>query len=263
MTTLDVILLGLVEGITEFLPISSSGHLVILKNFLNLDTKSLSFDIALHLGAMLAIIIYFFKDIVFMLVEFFNLILLKKQPSKLFLQIIFATIPVVIFGLIVTQFNLHYYFRIIPIIGFNLIFFGIILYYADKKSPILYDLYQINNKKSFIIGLFQCLALIPGVSRSGICLSASRLMGIDKISAVKFSMLISIPSILGAGLLEFLHMQKDQFIYNDFALGFVVSFLSGIVIIRFLLNFLKKFDFKIFMIYRIILGSLLLLWYYM
>jgi len=246
MSTLQVIFLGFIEGITEFLPISSSGHLIIIKEFLNLDFQSISFDIALHLGAVLAVIVYFYKDVGFMFSDFFNMLFFKKVKSKLFSQVVIATIPVVIFGIIVEITNLESYVRITPVIAFNLVFFGIILYLADKKSLSNTKLYEISYKKSFIIGIFQCLALIPGVSRSGICLTASRLMGIDKISALKFSMLISIPSILGAGLLTFISMDKSEFMLQEFGLGFLVSFVVGIFVIKFLLDFLRKFSFGIF-----------------
>ncbi len=262
MSELQVIFLGFIQGITEFLPISSSGHLLIAKEWLNLDFHSISFDIALHLGSLLAIVIYFYKDITFMFKDFFNILLFKKVKSKLFTQVVIATIPVVIFGVILKITNLESSVRIIPIIAFNLIFFGIFLYFADKKSVSNTSLYEISYKKSLMIGIFQCLALIPGVSRSGICLTGSRIAGVDKLSAVKFSMLISIPSVLGAGLLTFISMDTNEFMPQEFLLGFVVSFFVGIFVIKFLLDFIKKFSFKIFMIYRIILGFLLLIWYF-
>ncbi len=263
MSFLDITIFSFIQGMSEFLPISSSGHLLILHNFIGLkEASSLSFDVALHLGTVLAILLFFIKDINIILRDALGFMLVKTKQPKLFFPIICSTIPAVIFGFIIVIFDLIDSLRILPLVAFNLIFFGILLYYVDIKAKNNTDFYQISNKKGFIIGLGQALSLIPGVSRSGICITTARLLCINKVAAIKYSMIISIPSILGAALLTFIKADALNFSYYEFFLGIMLSFIFGLIVIKLLMEFIKKFTFKLFMLYRIILGIIILLYYY-
>ncbi|MDR0484978.1 MAG: undecaprenyl-diphosphate phosphatase [Alphaproteobacteria bacterium] len=263
MEFLNILILSFVQGMSEFLPISSSGHLVIFQNILQIDQEgSLAFDVALHLGTILAIMVFFYKEVLILLQDSLKFITGKEKKPRLVFQIIASTIPAVVFGFVLIHYNLVDNFRIIPIIAFNLIFFGILLYIIDIKSPQKTDLYSISVKQGFLIGIAQALALIPGVSRSGICITMGRLLQIDKIATIKYGMLISIPSILGAAVLTLFDIGNSNFAVFDFVLGIVFSFIFGLLVIKFLLEFVKRFSFKAFMIYRILLGIIILVYYF-
>lgn len=261
MPLLTIIILSFVQGASEFLPISSSGHLIIMQQLLGVNGEgTLEFDVALHLGTILSIICYFYKDVKIILLDIFNVITFRRRKPEILWQLIISTIPAVIVGFYLIHFGWEDMFRRLPVIAFNLIFFGILLYVVDKKFPQLYSLYAISNKKAFIIGLAQALALIPGVSRSGICITAARFLKVEKKSSVEFAMLISIPAILGASLLSGVNIIKSNSPFNiqDFLYGIAFSFIFGLLFIKFLMSFVKRFSFKAFMIYRIVLGLVLL-----
>lgn len=265
MDFLNIVILSLVQGLSEFLPISSSGHLIIFQNILGIDTEgSIAFDVALHLGTILAIAVFFSKDFWILVKDSLLFIIGKEKKPRLMFQVLASTIPAVIFGFILIYFKLADYFRIIPIIAFNLIFFGILLYYVDIKSKQIVEFYNISTKQGWLIGVAQALALIPGVSRSGICITMGRFLGIDKVSAIKYGMLISIPSILGAGLLTLItEAGANHFALSDFLWGILLSFVFGLLVIKLILEFVKRFSFKAFMFYRILLGVIILVYYFM
>ena len=264
MSFIEIFILSAIQGLSEFLPISSSGHLILVQKFVDIQEGSMAFDVSLHLGTLLSVIIYFHKDFMILIKDSTQFVLGKNKNPALMWQVIIATIPAVIMGVLLTVLKLEDVLRAIPIIAVNSIIFGIILYYADKNGKKIDSLYFISKNKALLIGIAQSLALIPGVSRSGITISASRMLGVDKISAVKFSMLISIPAILGAALLTTLDTVKanEKILNTDFLVGIILSFIVGIIVINFLMKFLQKFSFKVFMIYRIILGVFLLMYYF-
>ena len=246
---IEIFLLSLVQGITEFLPISSSSHLVIISKYSGFENQNLSIDISLHIGSFLAVITYFYKDII-------NFI----KNKELFLKIFIASIPVMIFGFFLIETNLIEKLRNIQIIGWTTLVFGILLYVSDKfklKKIISTDL---NYKSAIFIGFFQILSLIPGVSRSGISITAARFLNFKRVEAAKISFLLSIPT-LGAvpafGL-------KNTFTSQDMnisILNFVSIFLSyifSLITINYFLKYIKKFSLNIFVIYRILLGLVLL-----
>lgn len=257
---LYAIILGLVQGIAEFLPISSSAHLIIVSEKLVGTVVPLSLNIALHLGTLLAVLIYFHKDII-KLIKAFYLRISKGTKSiesdVLVPAIIIGTIPAGVIGLlfkdVIEEVFHKSYMTAIP-----LIIVGPLMWLADRNFSSKKSYSDISIVNGLIIGLFQACALIPGVSRSGATLIGGRLLGIDRVSAAKFSFILGIPAMLGAFILE----SKNIFSNLSepvFYVGFISSFIFGILAIEFLLRFLRKFGLGAFCIYRIILGIWILM----
>ena len=260
----QALVLGIVQGLTELLPISSSAHLDILPwlfGWKNSDAFNITFegfDVALHVGTLLAIGLFFFKDWLKLIKGGYDLAIKKKKTKegKMFWYIVVATIPGGIIGLLLDKFvgdSLKHPL----IIATALIVMGIILYLVDKnsKSNVKYE--QMNFKQTFLIGLSQCLAFIPGVSRSGITMTTGRAMGIERESVAKYSFMLSAPIVLAATVLKL----KDFVFSIPFFVGILASFIVGILVIKFLLNYLKKGSFKIFAIYRLIFGMIIIISY--
>ena len=248
---IKIIILGIVQGIAEFLPISSNAHLIMVEQLLDYHNHNEILNLVFHLGSLLAIITYFFSELLGLL----------KKPKMIF-NIIAATIPVIIVGYFVHKFRLiNYEYFSIKIIAITLIVFGIILFISDKinHSKILYK--DLNIKSSLIIGLFQIISLIPGVSRSGITLTAGRFLGYSRFEAAKFSFFLSIPTTAGAcflGVLDLIKTNNSDLNYIAI-IGFITSFLSSYLTIKFFLSFISKFNLNIFIYYRVILGVFILL----
>lgn len=264
MSFLHIILLSLIQGITEFLPISSSAHLILLPYFADLPDQGIIMDVAVHIGTLLAVMIYFFKEIKQLFIGVFHLVILKGSSERRLLFIVtIATIPVVVGG-----FALHKYgtdgLRDIKLIGWTTLIFGILLGIFDTYCSMRREFDSLTYKNGFWIGMSQILALVPGVSRSGITMTAARALGFDRISAARFSLLISIPTIAGAGLLEALDLIKinDITITANAGWAVLLSFLSSLIAIAVLIQWLQKHSFMPFMIYRIALGGGLLLYAY-
>ena len=261
---LEVIILAIVQGISEFLPISSSAHLVVFRELFHIgstvitENSGLIFDIALHFGTALAIIVFFFKDFLKIFTEGIQV---KKTNNKMLWYIVVATIPGAIFGFLLediidTAVRGNYYLIAISLIAIGMLLFVVDLKYKQKKS-----IEKIGFKEVLIIGFAQVFALIPGFSRSGTTLIAARMLEIKREDAAKFSFYLSVPMVLGALLLGLIKTDLSLITSNlsVFAVGIVVSFLVGIICIKYLLKYLKSHDFKIFMIYRIIFGIIILL----
>lgn len=248
---LQALILGIVQGLTELLPISSSAHLNLIPWIFNWEISE-SFDVALHFGTLLAIVIFFFKDWL-KLIEGGYKQVVKKEKSfegKMFWYLVAATIPGGAIGFLLDHFAGDSLGKMPLLIAIALIVMGIILYLVDKKSPSTTDYEHMSFKQTFLIGFSQALAFIPGVSRSGVTMTTGRLMGVDRESTAKYSFLLSTPIVFGATLYKF----KD-FVFNmPFFIGVLASFIVGILVIKFLLEYLKKGSFKVFAIYRIILG---------
>ncbi len=263
---LQAFILGVVQGLTEFLPVSSSGHLIVIPKILHwggvIDT--LSFDVSLHLGTAAALTIFFFKDFLRLILHFFEKIfkdrknILKDPDSKLFILLIVGSIPAGLMGILFQNF-IEENVRSTLLIGITLIAFGYLLWYFDKIAKNKVNLKQINLKDSIIIGIAQAVALIPGVSRSGVTITAARFRNIDRETAVRFSFLLSTPAVLGAGLITSRKLLKDGFEnYSIFIVGFLAAAISGIFAIKLLLYLAKKDNFNIFVIYRFLLGAYLI-----
>lgn len=248
---IKIIILGIVQGIAEFLPISSNAHLIMVEQLLDYHNHNEILNLVFHLGSLLAIIIYFFSELLGLL----------KKPKMIF-NIIVATIPVIIVGYFVHKFRLlNYEYFSIKIIAVTLIIFGIILFISDKinHSKTLYE--DLNIKSSLVIGFFQIISLIPGVSRSGITLTAGRFLGYSRFEAAKFSFFLSIPTTAGAcflGVLDLIKTNNSDLNYIA-VVAFIASFFSSYLTIKFFLSFISKFNLNIFIYYRVTLGVFILL----
>ena len=258
MTVIQAIILGIVQGLTELLPISSSAHLFLIPWAWNWEIPEY-FDVALHFGTLLAIGLFFFKDWIKLIVGGYNQVVKKKKSfeGKMFWYIVAATIPGGIIGFLLDHFAQDILTQPL-IIAIALIVMGIILYFVDKKAKSQTDYKHLTFKQTFLIGLSQSLAFIPGVSRSGITMTMGRLLGVKRESAAKYSFMLSAPIVLAATVFKF----KD-FVFNvPFFIGIFVSFIVGIFVIKFLLEYLKKGSFKVFAIYRVIIGALAIVIYF-
>lgn len=261
MTTIQALILGIIQGLTELLPISSSGHLDIIPWLLNWTsnpnfiTDFEGFDVALHFGTFLAIGIFFFKDWIKLIVGGYNQVIKKKRTleGKMFWYLVIATIPGGIIGLLLDTF-LEDTLKQPIIIAIALIIMGIILYIVDKGAKTTTDYEHMTFRQTFLIGLSQCLAFIPGVSRSGITMTTARAMGVDRKSAARYSFMLSAPIVFAATIFKI----KDFVFSVPFFVGILASFLVGIVVIKWLLNYLQKGSFKAFAIYRVIFGIIII-----
>jgi len=244
---IEILILSAIQGISEFLPISSSAHLIVVSSLYDLKTSSLLIDISLHLGSLLAIIFFFKKDL-------FDL----RNNQKLLNLIIIGSIPLIIFGYILHTTELIHLLRNIKIIAWTTLFFGVILYFADQKK-IDQDLSTNLNVKSIIfIGLFQILALIPGVSRAGITMTAARFLNFNRVDSGKISFLLSIPALAGASFLGIKDALNESIEINYIvSVAIILSFLFSYTTVKFFLNYLNKFSLNIFVIYRIIISLIL------
>jgi len=258
MNILNAVILSIVQGITEFLPISSSGHLAILQNIFKLTENAVFFDIILHLGTLLSVIIFLWKDIIEIFVGFFKF---RKEYFVLVLKVVIAEIPALIVGYFLNEkikvlFVSPIYIGI-AYFGTALILFLTIFLRKERKN-----IFNISYIDALIIGIFQCLALVPGFSRSGFTLFGALLIGLNKKDALKFSFLIAIPAIVGAYVFESLSQLNIHSIPINIALiSFVISFLAGLSAIYLLFSVLKKSKLYIFGYYCLFLGILLLVWF--
>ena len=244
---IEILILSAIQGISEFLPISSSAHLIIVSNLYNLKTSSLLIDISLHLGSLLAIIFFFKKDL-------FDL----RNNQKLLSLIIIGSIPLIIFGYILHTTELIYLLRNIKIIAWTTLFFGIILYFADQRKINQNISTNLNIKSIIFIGLFQILALIPGVSRAGITMTAARFLKFNRVDSGKISFLLSIPALLGASFLGIKDALNQSIEINYLIITAVfLSFLFSYITVKFFLEYLNKFSLNVFVIYRVIVSLIL------
>ncbi len=261
MEIYQALILGIVQGLTELLPISSSAHLNIIPwlfNWVNqpgFQEAFEGFDVALHFGTLLAIGIFFFKDWIELIVGGFNQVVKKKTTTegKMFWYIVLATIPGGIIGFILDKFMDNILAKPI-IIAIALIVMGIVLYIVDKKAKNVTEYKDMTLKQTFLIGLSQALAFIPGVSRSGVTMTTARAMGVKREAAAKYSFMLSAPIVLAATIFK----AKDFVFSIPFFIGIFASFIVGIFVIKFLLEYLRKGSFKIFAIYRIIFGLVII-----
>ena len=250
---LEVIILSIVQGITEFLPISSSAHLILVSKYFNFSNGNLTLDISLHLGSLLAIVTYFRKDI---------FIFMSKK--NIHLKILISSIPTLIIGLLLVKYSLIDFLRNYKLIGWTTLIFGILLYFSDLKETSKSIKNNYSYKTAIYIGFFQVLSLIPGVSRSGITITGARAFSFSRIDSAKISFLMSIPTL---GIIS-IYGLKNILIENNLTLSFLnlfsifLSFIFSYLTIKLFLNFLKKFSLTYFVIYRIFLGTIILYYSY-
>lgn len=260
MTLIEIIVLALLQGFTEFLPISSSAHLILPSQLLGWQDQGLAFDVAVHVGTLLAVLLYFRQDVGTLLVNWTGSFRgHHNRDSKLAWLIILATIPAALFGLLAKDF-IEIYARSALVIAATTIIFGLLLWYADAKATQVRDNYSLTIKDVLIIGLAQAVALIPGTSRSGITMTAGLMLGLDRQSAARFSFLISIPIILLAGGYQTLKLiqSPDAVDWQAIALGSVLSFIAAYVCIHFFLKVIERMGMLPFVVYRLALGVFLL-----
>lgn len=278
MTIIQSLILGAVQGLTEFLPISSSGHLVLIPYFFKWDYNGLDFDVALHAGTAIALLLFFCKDWLNIIKSAFLKVQLSSHvnevgeegvevgreeipknavqyPKNFLWMIVVASVPAVIVGLLIEKYVENVFHSII-LIACNLAFFGWLLWFVDKKAKTDLLPGKMSFKKAFIVGLFQAAALIPGVSRSGITITASRLIGLERGAAARFSFLLATPAIVGAFLLKVPDILEVG-ISLSFCLGVLASMAFGLAAIKFLLVYLKKSDFSLFLWYRLVLAVII------
>ena len=243
----EIFLLSIVQGISEFLPISSAAHLILVSNIYEFKNQSLLIDISLHLGSLLAILFYFRKDI-------FDF----NKNLNLFYKIAISTMPLVIVGYFLYNTEVIYQLRNIKVIAWSTLFFGILLYIADKNKFLKKIDTDFNIKSVLVIGFFQVLALIPGVSRAGITITAGRILGFDRTDSTKISFYLSIPALIGASALGIKDLFKENIDFNLLVLvGVFLSFLFSLITIKIFLKFIKNFSLNVFVIYRVFLATIL------
>ena len=244
----EILLLSLIQGVSEFLPISSAAHLILASNIYEFKNQSLLIDISLHLGSLLAILFYFRNEI-------FNL----KNNLNLFYKIIVATLPLIIIGYFLYSTGIIYEFRNIKVIVWTTFAGAILLHIADRRKIFNNLENSFNFKTALIIGLFQIIALIPGTSRAGITITAGRILGFNRTDSTKISFYLSIPALAGASAIGIKDLLKENIEFNFIVLvGIFLSFIFSLITIKYFLKFIKKFSFKIFVFYRIILSLILL-----
>ena len=246
---IEILILSLIQGITEFLPISSSSHLILVSEYLNFKEQGLSVDVSLHIGSFIAVLTYFHKEIL----EFI-------KNRKLFFKIFISSIPVMLVGFILVETNLINKIRNLQVISWTTIIFGVLLYISDKCSLEKKIDKSFTYKSALFIGLFQVLSLIPGVSRSGIAITAARILKFKRYDAAKVSFLLSIPILGAVSLYGFKNLFIEtnlNFTYFNLISAFL-SFVFSYITIKYFLIFIKKFSLNIFIIYRILLGIILL-----
>ncbi len=263
MTDLHLMLLSALQGLTEFLPVSSSGHLILFSKFTTFPDQGLAMDVAVHVGSILAVMIYFSETIWEMIkgvIKTWFIPNFKNPGSKLAWLIVIGTIPAVLAGLYLVK-NGTEELRSAKLIGWTMLSFGILLYIADTVGMTIRKISHLTILDALLIGLAQCLALIPGTSRSGITITMGRFLGLERRDAAKFAMLLSIPTIAGAGFLVGWELyQQGNIAEIIYAIdGITYSFTASIVAIYIIMWWLKKSTFLPFVIYRLFLGSYLLL----
>ncbi|MDD3392095.1 MAG: undecaprenyl-diphosphatase UppP [Bacilli bacterium] len=263
---LGIVILAIIQGIAEFLPISSSAHLIIFRDLFGIGNNissdlSFAFDIALHFGTLLAIVVYFFKD-------FWNMFIkgitrgINDDEGKIMWYIVIATIPAAIAGVLFEDSIESVVRSNYVLIALALAIMGVIIYYSDKENKQTKDIKQINIKDALIIGVSQIFALIPGFSRSGTTIAMARNLKINREDSAKFSFYLSAPIVLGAAIVTLFKDDTITVIGNNlsvFIVGILISFMAGLICIEFLLKYLKKHDFGLFMWYRIALALFIII----
>ena len=244
---IEILILSLVQGVSEFIPVSSSAHLYLISNIYEFNNSSLKIDIGLHLGSLLAIIFYFRKD----LIDFYK----NKELATL---IILGSLPLILFGFFIYKSGLINVFRDLKFISWTTLIFAIALYLSDRCKINKSFNNHLSLRNIFIIGVFQMLALIPGVSRSGIVITTGRFLNFDRVDSSKISFFLSIPALAGASVLGLKNMVIETFELNIFIiLSIILSFIFSFFTIKYFLIYVKKFSLNIFVYYRLFLAFVL------
>lgn len=263
MNVLQALILGLVQGFTEFIPVSSSGHLVLAHSILGVDNNGLAFDVALHFGTLIALLIYFRKD----LWELGRAVFVKSEKTKLAYLLALSTIPAIVSGFLLEK-KVESAFRSVGLVAVNFIVVSVIMLFAEwwykNRVPKKTELKNVGINQTVTIGLAQALAVIPGVSRSGSTILTGLFVGLDRLSAARFSFLLGVPIMLGATTAVLTKAETAQAIANEqmvFVVGILAAFVSGMAAIVFMLRFLAKHTLKVFAYYRLAVGILVLVFF--
>lgn len=251
MTIIQAIVFGIIQGVAEFLPISSTAHIILIPWLLGWNDPGAAFDVALHLGTAAAVIIFFFNDWIYLIRAGFTRV--RSEEGRLFWCIVLATIPGGLAGVMLDKYVKN--FRDPALIGVMLILMGIILYAADRYGRRDIELEDMGFGRSLIIGISQVFAIIPGVSRSGITMSTGRFLGIRREDTARFTFLLSTPIVLADGLYHLKDMGSVPVERVPFIVAVITSAVVGIISIKFLLDYLKRKGFGVFAVYRFILGA--------
>jgi len=246
---LEVLILSIIQGISEFLPVSSSAHLIIFSNIIDFSNQSLIFDVGLHLGSLLAILFYFRKELL-------NI----ANDKKLFNLLLIGSIPLILAGYIFYSTDIINSFRNLKIIAWTTLIFGLLMYFADTFKVEKKIEKNLTIKNILIIGIMQILALIPGVSRSGITITAGRFLNFDRLDSTKISFYLSIPALMGASALALKDVINENVEFNFFLIiSIILSFIFSYLTIKYFLIYTKRFSLKFFVIYRIVLSIIIFL----
>ncbi len=245
---IEILILSAVQGISEFLPISSSAHLILISNFYDFSSSSLFIDIGLHLGSLIAILYYFKKDLIDL-----------RKNQKLLVLILIGSIPLIIFGYIIYSIEIVNLLRNIEVIAWTTLFFGLVLFLSDKRDINQDISTDLNIKTILFIGLFQILALIPGVSRAGITLTAARFLKFNRVASSKIAFLLSIPALAGASFLGLKDAVQQSTEFNYLLLiAITFSFIFSFITVKYFIKYVSNFSLTVFVIYRIFVALILL-----
>ena len=260
-----LILLAAVQGITEFLPISSSGHLILVPALTGLEDQGTFLDVAVHVGTLGAVLAYFRADSMAALRGLGGLVLRRRGPEeRLALALVIATIPVILAGLVLELTLGTEWLRSVKVIAFTTLGYGALLWLVDRRGPKGLSLPDWGPARALVLGLWQALALLPGTSRSGICMTGARAMGFDRPEAARIATLMSIPTILASG--SFLAVEVwgegDAQVWRDAGLAAAFSFVAALIALALMMRFLRRHSFGVFVGYRMALGAFLLIWAY-
>ena len=245
---LEVLILSLVQGITEFIPVSSSSHLIVISKLIEFNEQSLSLDVSLHIGSFIAVLTYFYKEI-------FNFI----DNRELLIKILISSFPVMIIGFLLVQTNLINEIRNLKVIGWTTIIFGILLFISDRFNLNKNIEKNFSFKTALIIGFFQVFSLIPGVSRSGITITAARLLNFNRIDSAKISFLLSVPTLAAVSIFGIKNIiSSNSIIFSvQNITSIFLSFIFSFITIKYFLRYIKNFNLNLFVYYRVLLGSFL------
>src|SRR6056297_4210151 len=262
MTLFHLLLVALIQGITEFLPISSSGHLILLPNLSGMQDQGQIIDVAVHVGTLGAVVLYSWRDVRLGLSGIPRMLTgrIDTPGSRLAFLLAVATVPVIVAGLILQITGLADAMRSVTVIGWTMLIFGVVLYWADQRGPQTKRDGDWTLRDAINMGLWQAVALIPGTSRSGITITAGRMLGYDRESAARLAMLMSIPTILASGALLSVEVARvtDMAIVKDAAIAALFAFLAALAALKLMFKLLKSVSFTPYVIYRIVVGVVLL-----
>ena len=249
LSSIEILILSAIQGVSEFLPVSSAAHLVLISKYYAFNNQNLLIDICLHLGSLLAIITYFGKELLNYL-----------KDKKFLIKILLATIPIVPVGYFLYQTGWIEHLRSLEVIAWMTLIFGILLYLSDQRKINSNIETDFTNKTAIIFGLYQVLSLIPGVSRAGITITSGRMLGFNRYDSAKISFLLAIPALTAASFLGLYNVYKEASAALNFLaiIAVIFSFILSYFTIALFLNFIKKFSLKIFVVYRIVLSIVLL-----